>query len=75
VWKGRGYFDDIPDQVPPKIYSSGRAPSYKAIAVAILKNDLHLKGLGFSVDESDLCRELRQIKKDRDSLQLKLLQW
>jgi len=34
--------------VPDKLMDSNRAPSYKAIAIAILKNDAHLHSLGFT---------------------------
>jgi predicted phosphoadenosine phosphosulfate sulfurtransferase len=34
--------------VPHKVQSSGRAPSWKAIAIAILQNDLQLRQLGFA---------------------------
>jgi predicted phosphoadenosine phosphosulfate sulfurtransferase len=48
AWKRRCYSVDIPDEVPRKVQSSGRAPSWKAIAIAILQNDLQLRQLGFS---------------------------
>ncbi len=48
TWRKRCYSNDIPDEVPRKVMQSGRAPSYKAIALAILKNDLHFYSLGFS---------------------------
>lgn len=48
TWKRRCYFDDIPDEVPAKVAASGRAPSYKAIAIALLQNDMHLYRLGFT---------------------------
>ena len=48
AWRARCYSDDIPDEAPKKVMQSGRAPSYKAIAIALLKNDLHLYSLGFS---------------------------
>ena len=48
TWKSRCYQSGIPDEVPPKITSAGRAPSWKAVAIALLKNDLHLYSLGFS---------------------------
>lgn len=47
-WKSRGYEDGIPDEVPCELMNLGLAPSYKAIAVCILKNDIELYGLGFS---------------------------
>ena len=47
TWENRCYPDGIPDEVPDGIMRSFRAPSYKAIAMALLKNDLGLIGLGF----------------------------
>jgi len=34
--------------VPAKVAASGRAPSWRAIAIALLQNDLHLYQLGFA---------------------------
>lgn len=45
----RCYFDDIPDSVSDRLMDSGRVPSYKAIAIAILNNDLTMRSLGFSI--------------------------
>lgn len=47
LWEARCYSDGIPDEVPDLLEKTGRAPSYKAIAICILKNDLRLIGLGF----------------------------
>lgn len=33
--------------MPHKVAASGRAPSYKQVAMAILKNDVSMKSLGF----------------------------
>ena len=54
TWEGRCYADGIPDEVPAKLAASGRAPSYKQIAVAILRNDHTLKSLGFAQSDSEL---------------------
>lgn len=61
-WKERCYFDDIPDEVSLGIQKSLRAPSYKAIAIAILNNDLNFLSLGFSRDETELSKSLIDIK-------------
>ena len=47
TWEGRCYQFGIPDEVPRKIAAIGRAPSWQAVAIALLKNDLNLYGLGF----------------------------
>lgn len=48
VWEGRGYPEGIPEEVPPRLTQLNLAPSYRAIAFAILRNDL----LHFSVDKA-----------------------
>lgn len=64
TWKERCYRDDIPDEVPQGIMESMRAPSYKAIAMCILNNDLHLYGLGFAPHVSHWYRTVKQINKE-----------
>lgn len=48
TWKQRGYPVDIPNEVPDALMQKGLAPSYKAIAFAILQNDLQCTSLGFA---------------------------
>lgn len=48
-----GYSVDIPDECPDRLASLGLAPSYKAIALAILKNDISGQSLGFSPPKSE----------------------
>ncbi len=59
MWRGRCY-ECIPDEVPAKIAKVNKAPSYKSIAIAILKNDHLLKSLGFSGSDSDLSELLKR---------------
>lgn len=59
----RCYSTDIPDEVPKKVMQSGRAPSYKAIALAILRNDLQLYALGFSTPSYE--RQLEIVDRAR----------
>jgi len=48
TWQRRCYSEGIPDEVPNKIAASGRAPSWRAVAVALLQNDLQLYQLGYA---------------------------
>lgn len=48
TWQGRCYSEGIPEEVPAKVAASGRAPSWRAVAIALLQNDLHLYQLGFA---------------------------
>jgi len=47
---------------------SGRVPSYKAIAIAILKNDYYLHSLGFSQKQSRYYYALKEIENSRNSV-------
>lgn len=62
-WENRCYSDGIPDEVPNKLLFSGRAPSYKAIAICLLNNDLYLKKLGLNAPKQDTTGLIRQLKK------------
>lgn len=52
TWERRCYKDGIPDELPDTLESLDRVPSYRKIAIAILKNDPSLKSLGFTPKES-----------------------
>jgi len=45
------------------LQNTGRVPSFRAIAIAILKNDFPLKSLGFMPDENQFCKDVRESKK------------
>jgi len=44
----RCYKEGLPDDIGDRLMKSGRIPSYRAIAIAILSNDHALRSLGFS---------------------------
>ena len=49
AWQGKGYPDDeLPDEVPGRIASLCLAPSWRAVGVALLRNDVALSSLGVS---------------------------
>lgn len=62
AWKLKGYPDDIPDEVPHELMKLGLAPSYKAICLAILSNDVTLSSLGFSGKVTPWYGELKRIE-------------
>ena len=39
TWESRCYSNGIPDEVPNRLMELNKAPSYKQIAIAIMKND------------------------------------
>lgn len=65
TWENRCYSNGIPDEIPVKLANSGRVPSYKMIAISILKNDLTLKGLGFDGKYTNYYKELKSANKDQ----------
>ena len=74
-WRNQGYLTDIPDEVPDRLMQLQLAPSYKAIALAILKNDVSLGSLGFTGTPSAWYGELKRIElEDRGEIkQIRLL--
>lgn len=72
MWENRCYFDGIPDEVSNNLMKSGRVPSYKAIALAILKNDTTLRSLGFSGKDTDWYGVLKKIEFKKESCQIDL---
>ena len=70
---GRCYRGGIPDQVPTKLMQSNRAPSWRAVAVAILRNDHKLHGLGFSDAEPETVIRLFRERREAELGQEKLL--
>jgi predicted phosphoadenosine phosphosulfate sulfurtransferase len=59
--------------VPEKLARTNRAPSYKQIAIAILRNDFTLKALGFEGPPSEYYRQLKAEQKRKESAQMKLI--
>lgn len=72
TWRKQGYLTDIPDEVPAEIMA--HAPSYKAIAIAILKNDLQFISLGLAPAESRWYSELKRIEIEQRHVAT-MVQW
>jgi hypothetical protein len=67
-WGLRGYRKGIPEEVPAEVTRKQYAPSWKAIAVAILSNDVTLQSLGFSGPTSAYYSFFKQIElAERDA--------
>ena len=62
TWKVRGYPEDLPDSVPDCLMRLNKAPSYKAICFAILKNDHPLQTLGFTPVVCESYNVLKRIE-------------
>lgn len=72
IWSRRCY-DEIPDDIPPLLAASNRAPSWKSVAMALLNNDHLLHSLGFCSHESALSDELMRAQREKRSGQLRLV--
>ena len=69
VWENRCYSEGIPDYIEQKLMNSMRVPSYKAIAMCILKNDVLLLSCGFGRSSSKYEKLLMTKYKDENSKQ------
>jgi predicted phosphoadenosine phosphosulfate sulfurtransferase len=73
TWISRCYSDGIPDEVPSVIDSENLAPSWRRIAIALLRNDLHMTALGHAPKVSKWYGVLKRIELGKDvSTQMKL---
>ena len=60
-WEGRGYSGGIPDEADLGIELAERAPSYRRICLAIMKNDVQLESLGYTREP---CAIYMSIKRE-----------
>ena len=70
----RCYSNGLPDgdEIPHALMENLKVPSYKAIAICILNNDLRLRRLGFPNDASQLVRSIEAMKERNNSENLDL---
>ena len=74
TWIGRGYPDGIPDEADPVLESLNKAPSYRVICKAIMKNDVALIGLGFSRPECSAYNTLKRVELQERGIETSLQQ-
>lgn len=60
--RNHGYPLDIPDECPHELMVEGLVPTWKAIAIALLRNDMHLTALGFSAPQSEWYGIIKRIE-------------
>jgi predicted phosphoadenosine phosphosulfate sulfurtransferase len=61
-WEKRGYGGQIPDESDPVLEQEVKAPSYRAICMAIMKNDRQCATLGYSRPKTVAYMTLKQIE-------------
>lgn len=59
TWEKRCYCNGIPDEAPNRLEVLNKVPSYRKIAIAIIKNDYSLETLGFSKNKSVVYRQIK----------------
>jgi len=62
TWMQRGYPDGIPDEADPVLESLNKAPSFRAICKAIMRNDVALLTLGYTREPCELYDQLKRIE-------------
>lgn len=74
MWEKRCYEEGIPDEVAHKLLFSGRAPSWKAVAICLLSNDHQFQRLGMRRNETTKGREIERqlVAATKEDAQLKL---
>lgn len=73
TWESRCYSNGIPDEVPKRIEQLNKAPSYRMICLALLKNDYPLKTLGFTPKKCESYHQLKKIELSQRSNTVKQL--
>ena len=67
-WEQRGYSSGIPDEGNQRLEQLHKIPSYRKIAIAILRNDVSLQSLGAGKKKSICYHTLKKIEiESRDN--------
>jgi predicted phosphoadenosine phosphosulfate sulfurtransferase len=66
-WALKGYPDGIPDEVDAKDEAAHKAPSWRRIAKALLRNDYWCKGLSFTMHKTAAYERYLKIMRARRS--------
>lgn len=59
--------------MPAKLAKTSRVPSWQAVALCILKNDLEFRGLGFGREDSALVEQIYSKARKEKSGQIDLI--
>lgn len=61
-WERKGYSTGIPEEAPSRLEAMNKAPSFRMICKAILRNDIALTTLGFSREKTDAYMTIKRIE-------------
>lgn len=71
-WEQKCYKKGIPDSAPIELENNLLVPSYRLIAIAILKNDYSLKTLGFTPKRSKYYDVYKKIELFNNGITIQL---
>jgi len=64
-WMLRGYPNGIPEESDPALEAARKAPSWRRIVKALLRNDYWCKGLSFTQHKSTAYEQYRRVMQNR----------
>lgn len=64
-WQDRGYPNGIPDEVDVELEAHKKAPSWRRVCKALLRNDYWCKGLSFTQTKAEAYEKYMKIMKKR----------
>lgn len=64
-YEDHGYPNGIPDEADPKLEADKKAPSWRRVCKALLRNDYWCKGLSFSQHKSEAFEKYQKVMKNR----------
>jgi predicted phosphoadenosine phosphosulfate sulfurtransferase len=64
-WEERGYPNGIPDEADNHLEADKKAPSWRRICKALLRNDYWCKGLSFTQTKAGYFEKYQKIMKRR----------
>lgn len=73
-WEGQGYPAGIPDEADPKLEALNKAPSYRHICKAILKNDIALTTLGYTRPDCTAYGAIKRLEIEERNNQMNVFE-
>lgn len=64
-WKGRGYYEGLPDEAPRVLENKHWAPSWRRLCKVLLRNDWWCKGLGLQQPKSKAYEQYLELRRQK----------
>ena len=72
LWKKRCYANGLPDEAPLRLEQLNKVPSYRRICIAVMKNDVNLKSLGYDPHKPEVYHKLKKVELNIIDNQMRL---